>query len=384
MSSKKTILAIETSCDETGIAVMSKEDKTIKVLSQAVASQIDIHKMTGGVVPEVAAREHVSVIRPMIEDALKEAQISGPELDTIAVTVGPGLMPALSVGVTAARTLAYAWNKPLVPVHHIEGHVYSALLNTVSSSKYQVSSRAKQFPISRARSADDAHLQPATYNLPTNKAVFPALALIVSGGHTLLIKVTQHLKYQIIGSTRDDAAGEVFDKVARLLGLPYPGGPQISKLAEQGNPAVFAFPRPMLHSGDLDFSFSGLKTAVFYTLRDMPPENIEAKKADIAASFQQAVVDSLTAKVRAALQAANYKTVLLAGGVAANKLLRQQMLKTAQSADKALSIAPVSLCGDNAVMIGQVGLIAMEAGRQISWRQIEPVARPPLESFSKL
>jgi len=354
MSEKRiTVLAIETSCDENGVAVMSKEGNTIKVLSQAVASQIDTHKKTGGVVPEVAAREHVTVIRPMIETALKQSGITGPELDAITVTTGPGLMPALSVGVTAARTLAYVWQKPVVPVHHIEGHIYSALVDQISDNGYSLS---------------DKH--------------FPSLALIVSGGHTLLIKIAGHLNYEIIGSTRDDAAGEVFDKVARMLELPYPGGPQISKLAVAGNAAAFDFPRPMIDSGDLDFSFSGLKTAVLYTLRDIGEDISEKKKADIAASFQEAVVDTLANKVKQALSLGDYEAILLAGGVAANISLRQRLQQVADENRLLLKTAPLALCGDNAVMIGQAGLVALEAGRTIAWQEVEPVARPKLSEYA--
>ncbi len=354
MSEKcNTVLAIETSCDETGVAVMSKEGNMIKVLSQAISSQIDTHKKTGGVVPEVAAREHVTVIRPMIEAVLKESGTAGADLDAIAVTVGPGLMPALSVGVTAARTLAFTWQKPIIPVHHIEGHIYSALLNPVSSNKYEVASDC-----------------------------FPSLALIVSGGHTLLIRIAGHLSYEIIGSTRDDAAGEVFDKVARMLKLPYPGGPQISELATDGNPVALNFPRPMIDSGDFDFSFSGLKTAVLYALRDMDEADIAAKKADIAASFQAAVVDTLTVKVKQALDQGDFRAVLLAGGVAANMSLRQRMQLTAQENRVPLKVAPLALCGDNAVMIGQVGLMAFERGRKKTWQSVEPIARPKLTDYS--
>ena len=375
----RTILAIETSCDETGLAVLRKENDKIEVLSQVVASQIDIHKETGGVVPEVAAREHTKVLRPLLRKVLREAAVENgwraggpptdarkvirrapgggasetgpvPSIDAIAVTVGPGLIPALVVGVTAAQTLAYAWNKPIVPVHHIEGHIYSALL----SSPYE---------------GEGGHHK-------VTEGSFPALALIVSGGHTMLIEVPGHLQYKVIGETRDDAAGEAFDKVARLLQLPYPGGPHLSKLAEQGDSQAFDFPRPMVHSKDLDFSFSGLKTAVLYTLRDNPGAN----KADVAASFQQAVVDSLVGKTLQAFDQISPKVVLLAGGVAANTLLRKNLEAAIASRGGELRIAPLSLCGDNAVMIGQVGLFALEAGRTISWRDIDAKARINIET----
>jgi N6-L-threonylcarbamoyladenine synthase len=354
-----TTLAIETSCDETAVAVLRKEGNTIHVLASAVASQVDIHKQTGGVIPEAAAREHVTVITPLLKHVLEDAEQTEETIDTISVTVGPGLQPALSVGVTAARSLSFVWGRPRVPVHHIEGHVYSALLQLTDQ-------------------------QLTTFEMPLES--FPALALIVSGGHTMLIEVEDHLRYRVIGTTRDDAVGEVFDKVARMIGLPYPGGPQVSKLAEQGNPAAFSFPRPMLDSGDLDFSYSGLKTAVLYTIRDITkanPEGLEAAKPDIAASFQQAVIDSVVKKVEMAVEKKRYQTVLLAGGVAANAALRKQLADALTEKHVQLRIAPLPLCGDNAVMIGQVGLYAHDAGRTAQWRDIDALARIPIETFSQ-
>lgn len=345
MSTQTTLLAIETSCDETGVAIVQKKNNTVSILANEVASQVDIHKVTGGVVPEVAAREHVSVLRPMIEKVMGKANMTKDDIDAIAVTVGPGLMPALSVGVTAAKTLAYAWQKPVVPVHHIEGHIYSALLNQGSS-------------------------------------VFPALALIVSGGHTLLIEVTNHVTYKIIGSTIDDAAGEAFDKVARLIGLGYPGGPAISKLAPQGNPQTYHFPRPMMKSQDLNFSFSGLKTAVLYTWRDIPDSEQKTKQADIAASFEQAVVDVLVTKTQTAIQTTNPKVVLLAGGVAANNKLGQALQEMAKKNKVELRVAPMNLTGDNAAMIGQAAVFAYEAGRQKTWVDVDAAARVSIENFS--
>lgn len=353
MSKKITVLAIETSCDETGVAVMQKEGEEIRVLSQGVASQMDIHKASGGVIPEVAAREHVMVISPMIKNMLAEANVVGEALDAIAITVGPGLMPALAVGVTAARALSFAWNKPLVPVHHIEGHIYSSLLSGES----------------------DTH-----FSVPPNENIFPALALIVSGGHTMLVRITDHLTYQILGSTRDDAVGEVFDKVARMMGLPYPGGPYVSQLAEKGDATKYDFPRPMMNSGDLDFSYSGLKTAVFYALRDLPEAEKEQEKPHVAASFEQAVIDSLVAKVKTALKDDVYTTLLLAGGVAANTRLREALTVFAQKQDVQFKVAPLSLCGDNAVMIGQVGLVAYAKNRTTSWKEVDAIARVSIEA----
>lgn len=367
MNKSTTILAIETSCDETGLAVVQKSGGEIKVLSQALASQIDIHKETGGVVPEVAAREHTKVLRPLLQKVLKEARGGLPRearasersgVDALAVTIGPGLIPALAVGVTAARTLAYVWNKPIVPVHHIEGHIYSALCaEKAQSPKHKIQINSKSQTNSK-------------FQIPDSKN-FPILALIVSGGHTMLIEMQEHLRYSILGETRDDAAGEAFDKVARLLDLPYPGGPALSKLAEQGNSKAFDFPRPMMHSKDLDFSFSGLKTAVLYALRDHP----EVSKQNIAASFQQAVIDSLVGKTVQAFDQLSPKVVLLAGGVAANSLLRAELKKSVESRGGELRIAPLSLCGDNAVMISQAGLVAFDAGRKISWKDVDAQAR---------
>lgn len=354
-------MAIETSCDETGVAILRMaKPKRIEVLAQALASQVDIHKETGGVVPDVAAREHTKVIGPLIKKVVREAGSALADLNAIAVTVGPGLMPALAVGVQAARTLAFALNKPIVPVHHLEGHIASALISAEENTKPKAQN-------------------PNIFELPSSKEMFPALGLIVSGGHTMLVEARDWLQYKVLGQTRDDAAGEAFDKVARLLNLPYPGGPNLSKLAAGGDPTAFAFPRPMLDSGDLDFSFSGLKTAVLYGLRD----NLNAKKEDIAASFQAAVVDSLIAKTRQAIERGAYRTLLLAGGVAANTLLRGRMQQLADEQHMPLRIAPLALCGDNAVMIGQIGILAYIQGRQIGWQQVDATARIPLESFAR-
>lgn len=346
-----TILAIETSCDETGIAVLRRQGDSLTLLSHAVASQIAIHEKTGGVVPNVAAREHAKVITPLIEHVVAESKCSLKDMDAIAVTVGPGLIPALLVGVQAARTLAFSLNKPIIPIHHLEGHIYSALLGEAAENKWQI---------------------------PTADDVFPALVLIVSGGHTMLVHVDGYMQYRLLGQTRDDAAGEAFDKVARLLDLPYPGGPEVSKLAEQGNPAAFAFPRPMEHSPDFDFSFSGLKTAVLYTLRDTP----DANKADVAASFQAAVVDSLVVKTRKVLKEVPYKSLLVTGGVAANTSLRQAMQGVSDRYGVPLHVAPLWLCGDNAVMIAQAAAIIDTKKRTSTWQEVDGRARIALEEFS--
>ena len=343
------ILAIETSCDETGIAILEGAAGALpRVLSQSVSSQVNIHALTGGVVPEIAAREHLGAITPMIRENMRQSGLEPANIDAIAVTVGPGLIPALTVGVMTARTLAFAWKKPVVPVHHLEGHIYSALLS--------------------------ADKPPEDF--------FPALALIVSGGHTLLIQISGHLTYKIIGSTLDDAAGEAFDKVARLLDLPYPGGPVLSKLATSGDPAAFAFPRPMLHADNLNFSFSGLKTAVLYTLRDFKGELTPKVKANIAASFQQAVVDVLAAKTVSAFNQYSAKALLLAGGVAANQALRSRLQQESVALGAKLLVAPLHLCGDNAVMIGQAGLYALAAKRTQNWQSLDAFARLSIEQYS--
>ncbi|HBE90334.1 MAG TPA: tRNA (adenosine(37)-N6)-threonylcarbamoyltransferase complex transferase subunit TsaD, partial [Candidatus Andersenbacteria bacterium] len=245
--SDKYFLAIETSCDETAVAIVRHSKDAILVLGQAVASQIDIHAVIGGVVPEVAAREHVTILPSLLRTVLKESGIKPAQLDAIAVTVGPGLMPALVIGVTAAQTLAYSWKKPIIPIHHLEGHIYSALMSQVNpNTKTQNPTNQRSQPIHE-------------FTIPDQHQTFPALALIVSGGHTMLIQLNHHLQYNVLGTTRDDAAGEAFDKVGQLLNLGYPGGPAVSRAATKGNPAAFAFPRPMIKNNDFNFSFSGLK-----------------------------------------------------------------------------------------------------------------------------
>jgi N6-L-threonylcarbamoyladenine synthase len=310
------ILGIESSCDETAIAIISDDGGEIVVEKSLVSSQIDIHALYGGVVPEVAAREHVSAIFPM----LLECGVSrdGHEIDAIAVTAGPGLVPALRIGVELAKTLAWIWKKPLVAANHLEGHVYSVWSNTESTPQ------------------------------------FPALCLLVSGGHTELFLMHDHGKYELVGMTRDDAAGEAFDKVAKLLGLGYPGGPILSKTALNGNPHAIEFPRPMHDSGDYDFSFSGLKTAVRVYREAHPETSVE----DIAASFQQAVVDVLTQKTISAVKQFSPKSVILSGGVSANLALRESLSSTlAQHFPHVTFHAPnQSLSGDNAVMIAIAGL----------------------------
>ena len=304
------ILAIESSCDETAAAVVI-DGRTVE--SNVVSSQINVHRATGGVVPEVAARLQLETIIPVVEQALEKASRGWDEIDAIAVTAGPGLMGSLIVGVETAKALALAKNKPLIPVNHLAGHLYACL----------------------------AGEDPFT---------FPYLGLVVSGGHTELVLMPDHHRFELLGSTRDDAAGEAFDKVGKLLGLPYPGGPEISRLAQQGDPKAIDFPRPMLDQDNYDFSFSGLKTDV---RREVAAQRLTAKrKADLAASFEAAAVDVLVAKTRRAALAYKPSAVLLGGGVAANRLLRDRLHAALKENDIRLLVTPPEFATDNAAMIG--------------------------------
>lgn len=313
------VLAFESSCDETSVAVI-ENGRTVR--SNLVISQIDIHRVFGGVVPEIASRQHIKAIYPLAVAALREAGLmpepgETPAVDAVAATNGPGLMGSLLVGLGFAKALAYAWRKPFIPVHHIEGHLFSAFLDAEPPK-------------------------------------FPFLALVVSGGHTQLIHCGRPHHYVLLGTTRDDAVGECFDKVARLLDLPYPGGPSIQRAAEGGNPKAFKFPRAMLRDETLDFSYSGLKTAVLYTLRDRP----EADRADLAASFQEAAVDLLVAKTERALDQTGAERLVIAGGVAANRLLRER----AKGLPAELFLPPMKYCVDNAAMIGAAAASRLEHG----------------------
>ncbi|MBS7531523.1 tRNA (adenosine(37)-N6)-threonylcarbamoyltransferase complex transferase subunit TsaD [Hazenella sp. IB182353] len=307
------VLGIETSCDETSVAVV---EAGTRIRSNIVSSQIDVHQKFGGVVPEVASRRHVERMTIIIEKALAEARIDMQDIDAIAVTQGPGLVGALLIGVTAAKSLSYATGIPLVGVHHIAGHIYANHL-----------------------------IQPLT---------FPLVALVVSGGHTELIYMEKHNQYQRLGKTRDDAAGEAFDKVARLLNLPYPGGPQIDRLAVHGSP-TYDLPRAWLGSNSLDFSFSGLKSAVMNLIHNARQREEELVTANIAASFQQAVLDVLIEKTMLAVKQTGVKNLLLAGGVSANTGLRVGLQKRAADGHIHLHIPPLELCTDNAAMIAAAG-----------------------------
>ena len=300
------VLAIETSCDETAAAVV---DDGRHVRSSVVASQVDLHARFGGVVPEVAGRAHLDLLGPVVEDALAAAGSSGAQLDVVAATIGPGLIGSLLVGVSAAKAYSLAWGKPFVGVNHMEGHLHAAFL-------------------------EDPEL------------ALPAVVLLVSGGHTMLVLMTREGRYRLLGQTIDDAAGEAFDKVARFLGLGYPGGPAIDRVARDGDPGAIAFPRGLAHHG-YDFSFSGLKTSVVNYVRKHP----EAAVADVAASFQEAVVDVLVGKARRAAADVGARGICIGGGVAANSVLRER-IEAACSADGLAAFVPSrAMCTDNAAMV---------------------------------
>lgn len=390
------ILAIETSCDETSIALIElasgEKQPSFSVLSHIVFSQAKLHAEWGGVVPNLAKREHQKNLVPILLKVLKEsgiknkelgkrkngsphssflilnsilerepellkqfskkiAPLSKPAIDLIAVTQGPGLEPALWVGVNFARVLSFWWDTPLLGINHMEGHVVSALFKKETSAY---------------------NLEPITY---------PAIALLVSGGHTELVLIKKPLKYEIIGETKDDAAGEAFDKVAKMMKLPYPGGPQISKLALEGSPTAYAFPRPMMRSPDYDFSFSGLKTSVLYTIRDILGRtnkkilSIKIKR-DIAASFQAAVTDVLTSKTLRAVRQYKAKSLILGGGVAANKQLRDSLSESMEKEfpNSKFYIPNSSLTGDNALMIAEVAYFRAKEAKKVNWKTLKPDA----------
>ncbi|MBU9713541.1 tRNA (adenosine(37)-N6)-threonylcarbamoyltransferase complex transferase subunit TsaD [Evansella tamaricis] len=314
------ILGIETSCDETAVAVVKNGRE---ILSNIVSSQMESHKRFGGVVPEIASRHHVEQITTILEEAMEEANVSFDELDGIAVTEGPGLVGALLIGVNAAKAVAFTQNKPLIGVHHIAGHIYA--------------------------------------NHIVEELTFPLLTLVVSGGHTELVYMEEHGVFHVIGETRDDAVGEAYDKVARTLGLPYPGGPHIDRLSQEGEPTI-PLPRAWLEPNSFDFSFSGLKSAVINTLHNAKQRGEEIPVENIAASFQDSVIDVLVTKTLKAAEEKKVDRILLAGGVAANKGLREQLSTKCEEAGIKLTIPPMSLCTDNAAMIASAGTIFYELG----------------------
>ncbi len=316
------ILAIETSCDETAAAVV-KNGREIR--SNIISSQIELHKLYGGVVPEIASRKHIEKINQVIEEALEEAEISLQDIDAIGVTYGPGLVGALLVGVAEAKAISFAAGKPLIGVHHIEGHI---------SANY----------------IENKELEP------------PFLCLVVSGGHTHLVLVREYGEYQIIGKTRDDAAGEAFDKVARAIGLGYPGGPKIDKLAREGNKEAITFPRAQIEDAPYDFSFSGVKSAVLNHINSMEMKNMEINRADLAASFQNAVVEVLVNRTVAAAKEYGMRQVAIAGGVAANTALRNAMTEACSQNGLAFYYPSSVYCTDNAAMIGTAAYYEYQKG----------------------
>lgn len=319
------ILGIETSCDETSLAVLELSGTKLRLLAHTIASQVKLHAKWGGVVPELAARRHAETLVPLLDETLRLAKATPDKLDAVAVTAGPGLVTALQVGVEGAKALAMAWHKPLIPVNHMAAHLTSPFLS------------------------------PEAWDLARRPSIWPAAALVVSGGHTELYKLTSLTSWKLLGRTLDDAAGEAFDKIGKLLSLLYPGGPRVSKLAASGSNTAYNFPRPMLKSNDLNFSFAGLKTSVRYSIEGKKL-NLQ-QRADVCASFQAAAVDVLVAKtMRAALQT-KARTVLLSGGVAANQHLRQRL--GADCLEQGLRFLPVDLrySGDNAAMIALSGAL---------------------------
>lgn len=310
MSNDTIILAIETSCDETAASVIQNGHD---ILSNVVVSQIESHKRFGGVVPEVASRHHVEAISQVIDKALSDAEIEPSDLTAVAVTEGPGLIGALLIGINAAKTFAFVHDLPLIPVHHIAGHIYAAQLE--------------------------------------KPLVFPLISLVVSGGHTELIYMKDHMSFEVIGETRDDAVGEAFDKVARVIDLPYPGGPHIDKLAQTGED-TFNFPRGLMKEDTFDFSFSGLKSAVINKLHNYTQKGMEVDKNDVAASFQASVTDVLTDKTFKALEKYEVKNLIIAGGVAGNSEIRSRFKTMCGEKEVNLQIPELKFCTDNAAMIG--------------------------------
>jgi N6-L-threonylcarbamoyladenine synthase len=334
------VLGIESSCDESAVAVLDDREG---LLAHRLFSQTALHNLYGGVVPELASRDHVRKLLPLLKETLEEARTRPEDIDGVAYTAGPGLAGALLTGATLGRSLAYAWGVPAVAVHHLEGHLFAPLLE-----------------------------RPAPE--------LPFLALLVSGGHTMLIEVASLGHYRLLGESLDDAAGEAFDKTAKLLGLPYPGGAPLSRLAEGGRPGAIKLPRPMLGRADLDFSFSGLKTAAMLAIR---ARSLDAQtRADLALAFETAIVDTLVAKTQRALDETELSTLVVAGGVGANRPLRERLRALASERGAALHFPRIEFCTDNAAMIAAAGLWRLQAG-QADRLPIEIHARWPLGDLSR-
>jgi N6-L-threonylcarbamoyladenine synthase len=338
------ILALESSCDESAVAVL---DDSGGLLSHEIYSQVDLHRIYGGVVPELASRDHVRRLLPLVRTALADARTTPDAIDGVAYTAGPGLIGALLTGAALGRSLAFAWNVPAIAVHHLEGHLLAPLLEPVPPS-------------------------------------FPHLALLVSGGHTMLIDVAAPGSYAVLGETRDDAAGEAFDKTAKLLGLPYPGGPELARLAAQGNAKRFDFPRPMVDRAGLEFSFSGLKTAVALAVKEAAKGGMnDALRADIAAGVQEAIVDTLVSKTLRALDQTGYEAIVVAGGVGANRLLRERLAQAVARQGAKVFYPRIEFCTDNAAMIAVAGMARLKAGKYES-AAIRARANWPLEELGPL
>ena len=330
-----TILGIETSCDETAAAIVKGQDDTVTLHSQTVATSLDLHAKTGGIIPEQAAREQVRYMLPVLQETFEKAKITWKDIDAIAVTYGPGLIGSLLVGVETAKTLSYAKNKPLIPVNHMVGHIYA---NWIYDPKIHTTTNEDQNKRSTLNSQ---------FSIPN----LPAVVLVVSGGHTDLLLLEKHGSFQLLGGTRDDAAGEAYDKIGRLLGLPYPAGPIIEKLAKKGDPKRFRFPRPLMHDGSYEFSFSGLKTAVLREAQKQGETFDEQTTADLARGTQDAIIDVLTKKTIKAAIEHDVKAIILSGGVAANQTLCNAFIEKLRDTELLFHVPPRSLCTDNAAMI---------------------------------
>ena len=340
------VLGIETSCDETGIAIYSPGKG---IIAESLYSQIELHREYGGVVPELASRDHIRRTIPMIDEILIDAGLNARDIDAIAYTAGPGLIGALLVGASVAKSLALAWGVPSIGIHHMEGHLLAALL---------------------------------TEDAPE----YPFVALLVSGGHTQLMACHQPHHYELLGESQDDAAGEAFDKVAKMLGLPYPGGPEIARIAENGTAGRFKFPRPMTNKPGLDFSFSGLKTATLNTVNELKSQSgkdlSSQEKADVALAFQDAVVDTIRIKCERALEQTGLDRIILAGGVSANTELRARLDDSARKHHRQVYYPPLHLCTDNGAMIAYAGYLRLQYGHQESL-SIEVRPRWPMSELTK-
>jgi N6-L-threonylcarbamoyladenine synthase len=335
------VLAIESSCDESAAAVL---DRDRGLLAHELFSQIELHRLYGGVVPELASRDHIRRLLPLVRSVLESSGTTPQDLAGVAYTAGPGLIGALLTGAALARSLAYAWQVPAIGVHHLEGHLLAPLLEP-------------------------------------DPPPFPHVALLVSGGHTMLIEARAIGRYELLGETRDDAAGEAFDKTAKLLGLPYPGGPHLARLAAGGRQGSFAFPRPMLDRPGLEFSFSGLKTAVLHAVR-AAPELSDAVKADVARAVQEAIVETLIAKAVRALEQTGLEVLVVSGGVSANQSLRERLTEVVRRRGGRVYYPRTEFCTDNAAMIAVAGLARLAAGQHDPGLAIQARAQWPLAALS--